>query len=843
MRHHLFAIALIIASTPLSALAQPKPPEPAPAPTAPAPPPAKPAATPQAPAAGDHKELHVLFTSDIYGRYAWPGCGKRASGRADLSHLVTAVNLRRAELSKAGLGEPLVLAGGSMVRPDVMGNHIWGAGHAWAPKAAELFQKVGFQAVSVGPYDFGAHPDVLRRYMTTMRKANLPLLAANVLCKDEKDFRCQYLGHKGRRYVLLQRKGLRVAIFSVIREDMTKRIIGAAKGSMEVKDPVQTTQKMVAMLRKDEKADLVVLLANLNIRGQSPQAVVEFVRKLGAKAPDLVVADTMFDQSTGNFINRIQRQQGPPIVGTDRFGQHLGQAVIHFSREAGKASIKKIDVSMIDVAKEPPDPGSVPLVSDMLRELCRVTNEPLGKAHIKKSMSLDDFRTYLMQTMRTRLNAEITVINDSAIADTSFPMKGKITREKILRAIRTETHLGSFRMDGATLIKKLALPYVVGKKPGLRVLGITKKGKKYYINNRLLNSGHHYKVATTAFVAGGGDGLFSLWTETFSDSGFSLRRATMDFFEDGGPARHDDDPAVDLATDFPDLWQKWLLFSGMNAGVFLTNVSVSNGGSDAPYNKPLITRQDQTTLKVTGDLALGASDRDHAVEADVNLKYAHTWTEDDSAEAEDQVRLDFLYRFTHFRNKKVPAMWYMPVPFAEATLNTEFTGDSTYCPASVSSGGSCTEDQKDTYHYLDVRGMLGAGLLIYPTLFVKAGFAATGELLTPEEALDEQQIDAGRVGTYLGYKLRRQKLNSSVRSPILLESRLDFFMTDFSKSFQRELTWETKVFFNFLPMFYISASYRLYYFAAARDGITQSSMANDISIGFEILTDYRYQLF
>ena len=209
--------------------------------------------------------------------------------------------------------------------------------------------------------------------------------------------------------------------------------------------------------------------------------------------------------------------------------------------------------------------------------------------------------------------------------------------------------------------------------------------------------------------------------------------------------------------------------------------------------------------------------------------------------AEDQIRFDFLYRLTYFRNRKVPADWYLPVPFVEATLNTEFTGDSTYCPASV--GGTCTDGQKDTYHYMDIRGMLGVGMLVNPSLFVKAGFATTGELLTPDEALEDQGIDAGRVGLYLGYKLRRRKLNSSVRNPILLESRLDVFMTDFSQSFQRELTWETKLFFNFLPMFYVSASYRLYYFAAAKDGVTESSVANDVSIGFEILTDYRHQLF
>lgn len=793
-------------------------------------------------------ELHVLFTSDIYGRYAWPRCsGPRPPGRADMSQMVTVVKARQAELKKAGHSAPLVLSVGSMVRPDAMGGHIWGPGHAWASMAAESIQRVGFHAVSVGPYDFGAPAKALERYMGQMRQRGIPLLSANALCEDKGDFRCKHLGSGGRRYRLLQQSGLRVGIFAVNHADTTKRIRKTNRGSLKMQDPVETTKRLVKLLREQEQADLVILLASLNDEGNTPQAVVDFVRKLGDAAPDLVVSNVMYDRDTGDFIRTVTSQRGPPIVGTDRFGQHLGEAVIRFRRGAAGVKVDRVDMDLLDLSGEPADLRTDRLGQDMLRELCRALNQPLGQARAVKAMSLQDFKAYTMEVMRNKLSAEVALINDSALADTSFPIKGAITRETIVRSIRSESALGYFRMTGATMIKKIGLPYVVKKKPGLNVLGITKKGKKWYINSRLIRTSHHYKVATTSFVAGGGDGLISLYTERFTAAEPTLRRVLLDHFEDGGSALVDGDPDVDLAKDFSDPWDRWLIYSGLNAGLSVSTVSVANGGSNSPYNKPLLKRDDQTALKVTAEVSLGASNRYHRLDADLGVKYGHTWADDASAESADQIRLDLSYMLTRFQNRDVPSLWYMPVPYADITLTTEFSGDSTYCPAGVdkdATSGCVGEGAKESYHYLDMGGTAGVGLLPHPSLFLKTGFAVNGELLTPDQALQEQGFErAGQVGLFLGYKLRRFKVNSSVRSPILLESRLDFFLTDLSDSLRREMTWETKVFFNFLPMFYISASYRLYYFEADTDRGSSASVANDISLGFEILTDYRHQLF
>ena len=94
------------------------------------------------------------------------------------------------------------------------------------------------------------------------------------------------------------------------------------------------------------------------------------------------------------------------------------------------------------------------------------------RARFGHPVTQGDFTTYMMEIMRNRVGAEIALLNDSAVADTSFPMGGTLTREKVLRAIRTETRLGTFRMTGARLKKVLAALFA-GTAEGLILLGLT----------------------------------------------------------------------------------------------------------------------------------------------------------------------------------------------------------------------------------------------------------------------------------------------------------------------------------------------------------------------------------
>jgi|GEM_PF-5849069 2',3'-cyclic-nucleotide 2'-phosphodiesterase (5'-nucleotidase family) len=787
-----------------------------------------PVTTTEAPAS---RRFHVLFTSDIYGRYAWPGCVERTKGRADLGHLAATANKLRKEAKAAGDAEPVLVAAGDMIRPDIMGNHLFAAGKALAPVAVELIKSAGFDAASLGGFDFGSSPEALQRYMALMKNAGIPLLASNIKCKKDDDFRCRSLGHDGKRYRIIERDGIKVALIGLVRQDLTKTILKRSVGSMSTTSPLAETKKLLKEVREKEGAHIVVLLANLNLESDAPLPVLKFVRALGDAGPDLVVANAMYESGNSNFLANIERGRGPMIVGTDRFGQHLGQVTFHLKKEDGKFVVDKKIATRHSTADSAPGQADAERAGKLLKEVCRAVDRPLAGAHFSKPMSRAEFMDYVKEIMRNDTNGEVSLLNQSAIADTGFPWRGKLKKEAILRAIRSETQVGSAWLSGKRLTKLLA-SHSSGSK-GLTLLGLKKINKKWHINGRPLIGGQHYRVAMTAFIASGGDGLVKFSAaESFVPGGKNLRQLVIDHFLENRHA-DDGDTSVSLKADFPDPSNRWLLFGDLDFGFSINNVSVSNGGANPRYSTPPLTKDNVTALKGNLDLLVGATTKDHRIELEVGLGYGHAWTrsqaetESIEAESQDQIQAGLLYRLQLLRNKFGYGSWWVPEPFAEGILRTEFTPSGSY-----TEGG---EDKE--YHYMDLAGEVGIGFALHPLLFLKAGMVVRSELLTPAAAEAEH---TGSPGIYLGYTLKRYKLINSPHHPLQIESRLDFTFTDLSDRLVREFTVKSKIYFALTRQIHLSATHQLYIYD---DRNSHASISNDISFGIDLLLDYRYQTY
>lgn len=797
------------------------------------------------------KRVSVLFTADSAGRFAWPGCRRRVAGKASFAHLLTAARELRQREQRAGYGKPLLLHGGNMIRPDIMGPFLFRDSPKLVPGIAQLLRRIGFDAVGVGLFDFGADPVAVRRFGESLRAEGLRLLAGNVSCKRPTDPTCRQLGlGAGPRYALFERQGVRIAVFGLLRADLTRRILKRSAGSLQAAEPVAWSRKLIKSLRADKKVDVVIALASVNREGDAPKPVLDYVRALGNDAPDLIVANAMYERgSTSGYLRQIERGRAV-IVGTDRFAQHLGRARIELARDAGRWKIDKVTVDQFATAGFAPEPAAQKTLGVLLRALCAEVDQQVGRGTFKKPISYTEFLDYMMQVMRRRTRSEIAVINDSAIADTSFPMKNRLTWEKLLRAIRTETSVGYVTISGDRLPLVLG-KHVTSKGYGLHVLGLTKvPGKGWQVNGRPLLNGHSYRVAITAFVARGGDGLLSLRkrSEAFTSIDVSVADLATDFFGADGEAEYDKKFNINLQEDWPDLGRRWLLFGDLDLGFSLSSVSVSNGKGNARYSLPLLRRDDLVVLSGNLDLTLGASTRDHALELDVSLGYGQTWTPDENGDLRGDESLDritgtFVYKLYALRNR-YGSRWYMPVPYAEARLITEFTASGECDPM------QCTKPQDQTYHYMDLGGTAGVGFLPHPLFFIKVGMAVRGELLTPADAKPEITPSPG---IYLGYLLRRWKIIPDVHHPLSFESRLDFYFTDLGGQLRRELTVQSKLLFSLTRRLAFTLGHRLYYFdkrcpgddlACLMEGDGDKvSLANDFTIGLAIHLDYRLQTF
>ncbi|MCA9664845.1 MAG: 5'-nucleotidase C-terminal domain-containing protein [Myxococcales bacterium] len=807
----------------------------------------RPTSRPAAPPPAELHRLHVLYTADLYGRFSWPGCRRLASSlgglNADFSHFIGALRARRSAIKRAG-GASLTVMGGSMTRPDLLGIYTFRRDEP-ARLAHRLLRMADLDAVGVGLYDFGARPDHVQRYLTGLAKSKIAALAANVTCKRADDFRCRAFGVGEHRYQIVKRGGLKVGIFGLVRGDLLDRVLPRSRVGLKVKDPTKVARQVVATLREKEKVDLVVLIANVNVESDTPQPVVDLLRGLvkPQHRVDIVLANAMFERDGDRFVGSMRVDNGPVVVGTDRFAQTLGELTVTWERERGHVIVKDVKVARHDASHFEPAKRAVPSVRRLLSGVCKTYDRVLGPARIKGSILRNDFMRYLLEIMRHHEKAEIAVLNHSAIADTTFPMSGRLTAETILRTIRSETKVGSVKMTGERL--KALLSRHLGIDGELAVIGVEKKDGSWTVNGRQLVTGERYRVALSSFVAAGGDGLLKLSksSESFSASELSLRRLVTEFLSKGG-ASSDGDPSLDARKDFPDLENRWLISTNMSLGFGLSTISVHNNfepSGATRYTVPLLRRDNVTTLSFDARFDFSMTARNHSIETQVQLQYARAYTraqptvaapapETVDAEALDRILVSASYRLRALRSvwgKK----WWVPQPYAEAILITEFSPSGIYTP------NPQNPDVTDTYHYADLSGIVGIGLQPHSLIFLKVGFVQRGELFTPDNARTDSR---GSRGLYLGYQLKPWKIVANASHPLSLESRLDFYATSLAATNRVEGTLQSKLTFGLTRYIALGVSHRFYMFDNVNHDI---AYANDLTVLLGVTFDVRRQTF
>jgi hypothetical protein len=110
---------------------------------------------------------------------------------------------------------------------------------------------IGCDGFNIGAYDLALGIDFL---MEMRRRANFPFLSANLTDAHDKLLFDPY--------IVLNVNGLRVAVFGLIDSGIkADRIPGGHK--LAVRDPYDVARELVPRLRKEEKADFVILLTDM----------------------------------------------------------------------------------------------------------------------------------------------------------------------------------------------------------------------------------------------------------------------------------------------------------------------------------------------------------------------------------------------------------------------------------------------------------------------------------------------------------------------------------------------------------------------------------------------------
>ena len=116
-----------------------------------------------------------------------------------------------------------------------------------------LMNEMGIDASTIGNHEFDFGLENMERLF---RKANFPIVCSNY------DFADTELKDIVKPFVIIKRKGVKIGVFALC-PPLEGLVSAKNYGPLRFLDPVETTRKMVSLLKGRKKCDLVVCISHL----------------------------------------------------------------------------------------------------------------------------------------------------------------------------------------------------------------------------------------------------------------------------------------------------------------------------------------------------------------------------------------------------------------------------------------------------------------------------------------------------------------------------------------------------------------------------------------------------
>ncbi len=209
-----------------------------------------------------------------------------------------------------------------------------------------LMKKMGYDAVGLGNHEFDFGPGWLADVMaSSASKGDIPVMLAGNIITDSKsdvDDGIEKLYSKNilKHYIVLERAGIRIGIFSIIGKDAQR--VAPKAAPLKFVNPEKEAKQMVSELKK-EKCDIIICISHSGVKREKNGGMggddVNLAKNV--KGIDLIVgghSHTKIDQPL--VVN------GTLIVQTGEFGENLGR--LELSISGGKVKMENYRLIPID---------------------------------------------------------------------------------------------------------------------------------------------------------------------------------------------------------------------------------------------------------------------------------------------------------------------------------------------------------------------------------------------------------------------------------------------------------------------------------------------------------------
>ena len=295
------------------------------------------------------KSFTILHTNDMHTSFI--GMGPAAdytpfslnndATRGGYARLASLIAMKKE--SRKGQGPVLVLDAGD-----------YSMGTAFAAATREiggelkLMGMMGYDATTFGNHEFDLGPDGLGKSIGVAAKAGrVPaVLASNAsfAANDATLGDLQRLTKAGviRRYLVIERGGIRFGIFGLLGKEALRYTSG---GAVAFADPIETAKEMVTLLREKEKVDVVICLSHGGLeKGKDGRYTDGEDVRLAKAVPgiDVVISGhshTFLDEAT--IVN-----DRTPVVQAGKESKSLGELAITIDND--KLTVESYKLHPID---------------------------------------------------------------------------------------------------------------------------------------------------------------------------------------------------------------------------------------------------------------------------------------------------------------------------------------------------------------------------------------------------------------------------------------------------------------------------------------------------------------
>ncbi len=425
----------------------------------------------------------------------------------------------------------------------------------------DIMNTMPFDAVSIGNHEFDHGWDNLLRQLS---KANFPVLLGNVFHKDsEKPF-------WNKPYTILEKDGVKIGVIGLhgvfafndtvselslqgLDNDKNNRFDKSAAAlknqGIEARDEVKYLQHYLDELRG--KVDVTVALVHEGVPARQSSIGNTDVRR--ALDKDIQTAS----QVTGlDILITGHAHTGTPepikvgntlILSTDSGGIDVGKLVLDVKPATHTHEVKSFELKTLYADEWKPDPTTQKVINGWNKKLADIVRQPVGESPIAltraygESSQLGNLFTDAMLAAAPK--AQIALINSGSLrADlnagpltfgditSTFPFKNELTEMDLSgKDLRNLMEHGASLTNGILQMSQGAEMHYMPQKPaGKRVVSFT-------INGKEIADTETYHVATTTFLALGGDGFlaFKEGKNVQVRAGHNMSDVVIDYLKSG----------------------------------------------------------------------------------------------------------------------------------------------------------------------------------------------------------------------------------------------------------------------------------------------------------------------